>query len=277
MTTTSTPAEGAPAAVYQCRLPLSTSTLTFLSDLLRGHLKAIGSRWRKLPPGKIAVIVLAVLRHDQRLADLAGGNNISASTVRRWLLEVIDLLAARAPRLDRALKKIAKAGGEVVLIDGTLVRTRRRTGADNRKHFSGKHKAHGLLFLAMTDTAGNLLWISAARPGKSSEITTARHNKITARLREAGLGAIADLGFVGLDDDPDNPVVITGRKAARGRPLTPAEKQVNRLISSERAPVEHGFANLKNWRILTKVRMDAANATKLLRALLVLTNHEITR
>jgi hypothetical protein len=41
----------------------------------------IGSRWRKLPPGRIAVIVLAHLRCDQRLADLAGGNAISASTV----------------------------------------------------------------------------------------------------------------------------------------------------------------------------------------------------
>ncbi|MFF7151905.1 transposase [Streptomyces griseoaurantiacus] len=52
--------------------------------LLRRHLNAIRSRWRILPPGKIAVIVLAVLRHDQRLADMAGGNNVSESTVRRW-------------------------------------------------------------------------------------------------------------------------------------------------------------------------------------------------
>lgn len=36
-------------------------------------------------------------------SDWAGGNDVSASTVRRWLLEVIGLLAA----LDRALKKIA--------------------------------------------------------------------------------------------------------------------------------------------------------------------------
>ncbi|MEV5897773.1 hypothetical protein [Nonomuraea fuscirosea] len=112
------------------------------------------------------------------------------------------------------------------------------------------------------------------------------------RLREAGLGAPADLGFVGLDDDPDNPVVITGRKATRTNPLTtrahhprspPAQKQANQLISSERAPVEHGFANPKNWRILTKLRMDATHATHathatmLLRALLVLTHSETTR
>jgi len=48
------------------------ATLTFLGDLLRGHLKKIRSRWRKLPPGQIATIVLSVLRHDQRLADIAG-------------------------------------------------------------------------------------------------------------------------------------------------------------------------------------------------------------
>ncbi|GAA2651294.1 hypothetical protein GCM10010400_03250 [Streptomyces aculeolatus] len=97
---------------------------------------------------------------------MAGGNDISATTVRRWRDELIALLAAKAPRLDRALKKIAKRGGEVVLIDGTLIPTQRRTGKAN----------------------------------------------------------------------------------------------------------EHGFAHLKNWRILTKLRTDPARATHLLRALLVLTN-----
>ncbi|MFF9511567.1 hypothetical protein ACF1BU_33760 [Streptomyces sp. NPDC014724] len=43
------------------------------------------------------------------------------------------LLAARAPRLDRALRQIARRGGEVVLIDGTLIPTQRRTGAANAR------------------------------------------------------------------------------------------------------------------------------------------------
>ena len=41
--------------------------------------------------------MLATLRHDHRLADLAGGNGVSASTIHRWTWEVIGLLAARAP------------------------------------------------------------------------------------------------------------------------------------------------------------------------------------
>lgn len=206
------PAEGSQYAVYQIRLPMSKRTLDLVADLIRKQRKRRGTRWRKATPGTQAIIVLAVLRHDQRLLDMAGGNDVSASTVRRWVLEVINLLSARAPRLDRALQKIARKGGVVVLLDGTLVRTRRRAGAENRKNYSGKHKAHGLLFLALTDVKGNLIWISAAKPGRSSEITTARHDRLTEHLREAGLGALADLGFVGLDDDPDdNPVIITGR------------------------------------------------------------------
>jgi hypothetical protein len=64
--TTIEPAEGTPL-VYQCALPLSRQTLAFVADLLRARLKKIGSRWRKLPPGRIALIVLATLRHDHRL------------------------------------------------------------------------------------------------------------------------------------------------------------------------------------------------------------------
>lgn len=224
--------------------------------------------------------MLAVLRHDQRLADMAGGNDVAPSTVRRWVWEIIELLATRAPRLDRALKKIAKTGGQVVLLDGSLIRTHRRTGLDNRRNYSGKHKAHGLLMLGITDTKGNLLWVSAARPGRSSEITTARHNKIVQKLRDHDLAALADLGFVGLDDDPaadDRPAVITGKKASRNKPLTPAQTQVNQLIAAERAVCEHAFAYFKAWRTLTKVRFDPARATQLLRALLVLTRSHVTR
>jgi DDE superfamily endonuclease len=270
------PAEGTPL-VYQCALPLSRQTLTFTADLLRAHLKKTGSRWRKLPPGKIALIVLATLRHDHRLADLAGGNGVSASTISRWTWEIIGLLAARAPRLDRALAKVKKQGGEVVLLDGTLIPTRRRTGTANRKNYNGKHKKHGLLFLALTDEKGNLIWISAARRGAASEITAARHDHLAGHLRNAGLGALADLGFTGLDPDPEDPVIITGWKSTTARKVTPAQRHANQALSAARAPVEHGFSDLKHWRILTRLRLSPAKATTVLRALLVLTRQHTTR
>jgi hypothetical protein len=274
--TTIQPAEGTPL-VYQCALPLSRQTLTFVADLLRAHLKKIRSRWRKLPPGKIALIVLATLRHDHRLADMAGGNSVSASTIDRWTWEIIGLLAARAPRLDRALARINREGGEAVLLDGTLIPARRRSGTANRKNYNGKHKKHGLLFLALTDERGNLIWISCARRGAASEITAARHDHLAARLRAAGLGALADLGFTGLDPDPEDPVIITGWKSTATRKTTPAQRQASQALSAARAPVEHGFSDLKNWRILTRLRLSPAKATTVLRALLVLTRQHTTR
>nr|WP_229889548.1 hypothetical protein [Streptomyces mirabilis] len=48
--------------------------------------------------------------------------------------------------------------------------------------------------------------------------------------------------------------MITGYKAARNRPLTRGRKLSNKALAAVRAPVEHGFAYLKNWRVLGKVR-----------------------
>ncbi|WP_351228610.1 hypothetical protein [Streptomyces sp. NPDC002133] len=135
--------------------------------------------------------MLAALRHDQRLADLAGGNHVSRSTVDRWLREMIELLAARAARLERVLAKIAREGGSVVLLDGSLIPTQRRTGIPMGRRWSAKHKRHGLLVIALTDVQGRLLWTSTVRPARGSEITACRHDDLVDRLREAGLAAIA--------------------------------------------------------------------------------------
>ncbi|MFI1387882.1 transposase family protein [Streptomyces griseoaurantiacus] len=181
----------------------------------------------------------------------------------------------QAPRLDRALKKIARQGGEVVLIDGTLIPTQRRIGKADRCNYSGKHRTHGLHILALTDERGRLVWISAARPGRTYDNTAARHGHVLAHLRAAGLGALADLGFRGLDNDVRDPVIVTGFPASRTHKLAAGQKDANRVLAGGRAPVGHGFAHLKNWRILAKLRIDPARATQLLRALLVLTNLEV--
>ncbi|MEV6315973.1 transposase family protein [Streptomyces sp. NPDC051776] len=70
-------------------------------------------------------------------------------------------------------------------------------------------------------------------------------------------------------------MVITGYKAARTKPLTSAKRPVNKLIASVRAVCEHAFAHLKNWRIITKLRLSPRYATTLLRALLVLPRAEV--
>jgi len=276
---TTNPDPDSPGLVYQVRLPLSTQTMRRVRQAITSYRQQVKSRWRKLPDGQAALLVLAYLRHDQRLRDLAGGNGISASTVHRWANQALTILAAQAPRLPRALAAAARAGHPYVLLDATLIRTRRRNKHRKRQDFNGKHRHHGLLFTALVDPAGNLLWISAAKPGRTNDATAARHQRIVAALRTAGLGAIADMAYSALDDNPDQPTVITGRRPHHRRLLTRAQTQINAMIARDRAANEHPFAYLKNWRILAKLRLkpDPARATTLLRALLVLTQIENPR
>jgi hypothetical protein len=271
---------------YRSALPVSAATIGWLAGLITAHRTKIGSRWRKVTPAQQAVLVLAMLRKDERLLDLATPNGISASTLRRWLLEVITLLAGRAPRLPRVLRRLSARGQVVVLADGTLIRTRRRTGAQNRANYSGKHKLHGLSVLGLTDEHGRLLWVSAVLPGKTADITAARHHRIREQLHRHQLTPVADKGFHGWHKDvretrdcdicagPCEQVVLTPYKAEAKRPLTEAQQQANTVLSALRCAVEGGFAALKTWRILDKLRLHPRHATTLLRALLVLTHHE---
>jgi len=268
-------------AIYQAVLPVSKSTLDLVSGLIRQHRKDIGSRWRKATPGRQAVLVLAWLRHDQRLTDLAGANHISASTLRRWNLETIGLPAARAPRLDRVLTRLHATGQTLILADGTLIPTRRRTGKANRRNYSGKHKRHGLNIQALTDTTGRLLWLSPPLPGKTADITAARHHRLLDRLHRAGLAVMADKGYQGWHKDlrnhpdPDrDQIVLTPYKAEATRPLTDPQETANTVLNGVRRAVETGFATLKTWRVLDKLRLHTRHAHTLLRALLVLIQHE---
>ena len=277
MTNNDVPAEGR-ELVYQVHLPLSTKTLTLLTRAIRTYRQHVKSRWRKLPDHHTALIVLAVLRHDQRPADLATAYGVSAQSVLRWVQQSITILARQAPRLDRVLARAAHTHtNDPLLLDGTCIPTHRPQHGEKRS-WCGKHKAHHQRVITLTDQHGHLLWISAATGAGLHEATQAKRLHIPARLRRHHLAIICDRAHTRLDDQPEQPTVIAGRRASRNHKLTPAEKQVNTLLAAERAGNEHAHAHLKNWRILTRLRHGwRHHTTTLLRALLVLTNTEINR
>jgi hypothetical protein len=279
VTLNNTGAEGS-LIVYQSAVQVREAAYLLVLQALRGYRGKVGSRWRKLPDEQAAGIVLAVLRHGQRPADLAAAYGLAHTTVRRWVEQVITRLAAQLPRLDRVLERADRDGLHVLLLDGTFIATDRP--GDRRAahaHYSGKHHHTGMLVLGLTDQAGNLLWVSAAVAARTAEITLARRSRIPARLRQhEDLGLICDLGFTTLDDQPEDPRVITGKRGSRHRPLSPAEQATNGLISRERLSNEHAFNHLKRWRILDRLRgRFRRHATTLIRALLILTNAHITR
>jgi hypothetical protein len=86
---------------YRAALPLSCKTLNYAAGIIRRHLRAIGSRWRKLNPGQQALLVLVYLRKGETFADLAAGFGIGTTTAWRYVNETVELLAARAPEAPR--------------------------------------------------------------------------------------------------------------------------------------------------------------------------------
>ena len=77
--------------------------------------------------------------------------------------ETVALLAARAPKLRKAICDAKKAGYACVVLDGTLIPVD-RVAAD-RPFYSGKHKKHGMNLQVIADPGGDVLWVSGALPG----------------------------------------------------------------------------------------------------------------
>ena len=125
---------------YRAALPLSRKTLNFVAGVVRRHLKAIGSRWRKLNPGQEALLVLVYLRKGETFDDLAAGFGIGRTTAWRYANEVTELLAGRAPKLRQAVRDAKRAGHAYVIVDGTLIPIDRV--ARDRPSCSGKHVCH---------------------------------------------------------------------------------------------------------------------------------------
>ena len=84
--------------VYPAGIDLSSFTLRHVARLVARHRRAIGSRWRRLVPGRQALLVLAHLRCGDTYARLAAGFRIGIATVYRYIRETVDLLAALARR-----------------------------------------------------------------------------------------------------------------------------------------------------------------------------------
>jgi hypothetical protein len=142
-------------------IDLSQAALRFLTERLRTHRRAIGSRWRRLGPGRQALLVLTHLRNGDTYARLAAGFRIGVATVHRYVREVIEVLAALTPSLTEAVR-VARSKAYVIL-DGTLIPID-RVAAD-RPYDSGKHKRHEVNVQVIADPAGRLLWASPAQPG----------------------------------------------------------------------------------------------------------------
>jgi hypothetical protein len=68
---------------YPATITLSTRTLNHLADLIRHQRRERRCRWRRLDPGRQALLVLAHLRNGDTYLRLAAGFGVATSTAWR--------------------------------------------------------------------------------------------------------------------------------------------------------------------------------------------------
>ena len=134
-------APGVQLLFYRAALPLSRQTLTYVA---RGHppppcrdrlVLVQGAPRRAGPAGT------GLPAERRPYADTAAGFGVSTATAWRYVNETVALLAARAPKLRRALRDARETGQAYVVIDGTFIPID-RVAAD-RPFYSGKHRRTG--------------------------------------------------------------------------------------------------------------------------------------
>jgi hypothetical protein len=245
-------------------MTVSSRALGLLADALRAHRNQRATRWRKLTAGRQALLVVAYLRKGETYADLACGFRIGTSTVYRYVREALALLTAMAPTLAQAIE-VAR-GKAFVILDGTLLRIDRigMTSGRDRPFYSGKHKAHGLNVQVIADPIGRLVWISPPLPGARHDMGAAREHGIT----DAEIPAVADTAYQGA-----GPAVAVPQRRrhldpdiGRFRRLSDNQKDVNAAHARRRGPGERVNAELKNWKILRKIRSSPSRAAELVAA-----------
>jgi hypothetical protein len=113
---------------YPASLPLPREYVSYLAGLIWRRRRVVGSRWRRLSPGRQALLVLVHLFKNEPFEQVAAGFKVGTSTAWRYVQEGVELLAGQAPSLVEALWQQAWSGSNFVFVDGTVVPIDRVTG-----------------------------------------------------------------------------------------------------------------------------------------------------
>jgi hypothetical protein len=252
---------------YRATLDVPEDLVSWVENVIAARRGERGGSWYALTSFDQAVMTLVWLVKDATYEQLAADFAVGVGTAHEYVNDTIDQLAHLAPALSDALG--AAGPQRRLLLDGTLVPTWRcaalATEANTDPLYNGKHHEHGMAVQALTDIGGELVFLGEARPGCMHDLAEARADGIIDAVTEAGVETIADSGYQGAGGTVRTPV-----KRPKGKGHNGFEKRANSAHARLRAPVERGFAVLKRFHILDRLRISPSRATTLLRAVLAI-------
>src|SRR5262245_28222165 len=206
----------------------------------------------------LAVIWLRQYPTNEVLGFLFG---VSDSTASRAIARCLPALeragrdTMRMPDPGRGRRKrlpalLADTPGLAVGVDSVEQRTQ-RPKRKQRAYYSGKTKAHTLKSqVAVDEESGRFVDVSDSVPGRWADIKLLKRSRLLGRL-PAGVGALGDLGYVGIDGLHE--AGACPRRKPRGKARPPEDARYNRAFSRRRVVVEHGIGRLRRFRAVAHV------------------------
>jgi len=273
------PLLGAAPAVFRSMTGLTVEAFGDLLEDLRPRLaeadrarlsrpdrqRAIGAGhpFELTPRDQLLLTVVWLRQYPTRdvLAYLFG---VSKPTVTRTLARLIPLLEAagrdtmrmpdpgrgRRKPLDVLLRETPELAVIIDTFEQRVQRPRRASEAD--AHYSGKKKQHTLkVQVAVDEQTGRIVDVADSVPGPTADITLLEGSGLLDRL-PAGVGALGDLAYVGIEKLHPAGLGATPRRKPRGRPRPPEDGTSNYVFSRRRVLVEHGIGRLRRFQALTQ-------------------------
>ena len=162
----------------------------------------------------------------------------------------LELPKVRATHLGQVIEICPKL--KEFIIDATERKIRRPKDGEKQQHYySGKKKQHTVKNQVLVNPhTKKIMAVSATVEGKRHDKKLAEDDPILLYLPPGAKGA-GDSGYQGLEADHLKQFVIPQKKP-QGIELTESQKQTNTTISKVRVKVEHPFAWLKHFGILSQ-------------------------
>jgi hypothetical protein len=178
---------------------------------------------------------------------------------RKTLVFVAGTIRRHRASIGSVWRKLNPGQQAYVVLDGTLIPVGRL--AADRPFYSGKHKKHGMNLQVIASPDGDILWVSGTLPGSVHDTKAQWIWGVLEELEAASLVTLADKGYQGS---------AWAKTPYKGKNKPESQKEANRAHAKLRAPGERANAQLKTWKILSKLRCCPWRAGKLAKAIHVL-------
>jgi hypothetical protein len=223
-----------------------------------GHPTALAPRDQVLQ----TVVWLRRYPTDGVLGYLFGVDEATVRRTRGRVLPVLEALGRDAmrlpdpgkyqrPTLDALLAATPQLAVLVDTFEQPVQRPKDRALAD--ACYSGKKKRHTRKTqVAVAEGDGRFVDVAAGAPGPTHDLTLLKESRLLERLPPE-VGALGDLGYVGLAALHPAGLGATPRRKPRGKERPPEDVAYNTAFAKRRVRVEHSIRRLRLYECLTQV------------------------